>query len=382
MVEADYLVVGAGLFGAVFAREAARAGKKVLILEKRAHIAGNIYTKEIAGIEVHQYGAHIFHTKNQAVWRYVNQFADFLPFINSPIANYYGKLYPLPFNMHTFHALWGVTSPEEAKAIIQAETAPYRVKKPTNLEEQALSMVGPEIYQKLIKGYTKKQWGKEPNELPSFIIKRIPLRWTFDNNYFNDPFQGIPKAGYTNMVARLLNHPNITVQTNTDFLSKKANYLSQFKKIIYTGMIDEFFDYEFGALEYRSLRFETKVLQQADFQGNAVINYTDQETPFTRIIEHKHFAKKESSQTVITKEYPEPWDRTKEPFYPINDKRNQARYKKYAEKARALPQVHFGGRLGSYQYLDMDQVIYQALILAKHELHFLQETSLEVADKR
>ncbi|WP_439444177.1 UDP-galactopyranose mutase [Listeria aquatica] len=382
MPEADYLIIGAGLFGAVFAREAAEAGKSVLVLEKRPHIAGNIYTKQVAGIEVHQYGAHIFHTKNQAVWRYVHQFADFLPFINSPLANYKGTLYPLPFNMHTFHALWGVTSPAEARAIIQKETAPYQLKKPTNLEEQALSMVGPEIYHKLIEGYTQKQWGKEPRELPSFIIKRIPLRWTFDNNYFNDPFQGIPQKGYTDMVEKMLSHPNITVQTNTDFLSRKETYLKQFSKIIYTGMIDEFFDYRFGALEYRSLRFETEVLQQADLQENAVINYTDQETPFTRIIEHKHFTKQESDQTVVTKEYPEAWNQTKEPFYPINDKKNQRLYKKYVKKAHEYPQVHFGGRLGSYQYLDMDQVIYQALVFAKHELHMPQEKSLEVADKR
>ena len=309
----DYLVVGAGLFGATFAHEIAKKGKRVLVIEKRDHVAGNIYTEEIAGIQVHKFGAHIFHTNDKAVWDYVNQFAEFNQYINTPIANYHGEIFNLPFNMNTFNKLWGVVTPEEAAAKIEEQRAEVAGKTPSNLEEQALSLVGRDIYEKLIKGYTEKQWGKAATELPAFIIRRLPVRMTYDNNYFNDRYQGIPIGGYTQIVEKMLDHPNIEVRLETDFFADKDQYLAAFPKIFYTGMIDQFFDYELGELEYRSLRFETEVLDQANYQGNAVVNYTDRETPYTRIIEHKHFEYGSQPQTVVTREYPANWSRGDEP---------------------------------------------------------------------
>lgn len=358
------LVVGAGLFGAVSARELALKGHKVSVIDRRSHIAGNIYTKEIEGIQVHQYGAHIFHTNNKEVWDYVQQFAEFNRYTNEVVANYKGELYNLPFNMNTFNRMWGVITPEEAADKIEAQRSVLKGKTPENLEEQAISLVGTDIYNKLIKNYTAKQWGRNPKDLPSFIIRRLPVRFTFDNNYFNDRYQGIPVEGYTRMVERILNQPNISVRLNTDFLSNKENYLKDYDKIIYTGMIDEFFDYKFGELEYRSLRFETKIVNKNNFQGNAVINYTDADTPFTRIIEHKWFNSgiSNNDKTVITHEYPQNWQRGVEPYYPINNKENNHLFKKYREYAELkYPNVLFGGRLGMYRYYNMDQVIGAAL---------------------
>lgn len=358
----DYLVVGAGLYGATFAYEAAKRHQRVKVIEKRHHVAGNIFTKEVAGIQVHQYGAHIFHTSNEKLWQYVNQFAAFTPFINAPIANFNGEIYNLPFNMNTFNRLWGVSKPAEAQAIITAQREAAGIDKPTNLEEQAISLVGMDIYQKLIKGYTEKQWGMPANELPSFIIKRLPVRFTYDNNYFNDTYQGIPVGGYTQIVEKMLDSPLIDVETGIDFLANKEHYLENFPKIIYTGMIDEFFDYQLGVLDYRSLSFETTVLTGVkNYQGNAVVNYTDAKTPYTRIIEHKHFESGSQPDTVITKEFPCTWDPSKEAYYPINNQRNNQLYREYAQLAKSVTQVHFGGRLGNYRYYDMHQVIQLAL---------------------
>lgn len=367
----EYLIVGAGLFGSVFANEAAKRGKKVTVLEKRNHVAGNIYTKNVDGIQVHEYGAHIFHTKMKNVWDYINQFADFNNFINSPIANYKGEIYNLPFNMNTFNKMWGVVTPDEARKKIEEQKKTFNLERnPTNLEEQAISLVGPDVYQKLVKGYTEKQWGQSAKDLPSFIIRRLPVRFTYDNNYFNDPYQGIPNGGYTQIIEKMLNSELIDVKTSTDFFDKKDFYLNSNKKIIFTGMIDQFFDYRLGELEYRSLKFETEVLEQDDFQGNAVVNYTDSDTPFTRIIEHKHFEpnKRNNKKTVITHEYPQSWHRGIVPFYPINNKRNKELYSEYVQLARKdYPNVVFGGRLGQYRYYNMDQTIMAALQVVKKE---------------
>ena len=363
----DYLVVGAGLFGAVFAREAANRGFKVKVIEKRLHIAGNIYTKEVEGIQVHEYGAHIFHTSDKRIWDYVHQFATFNRYTNTPVANFNGEIYNLPFNMNTFNKLWGVVTPQEAAAKIEEQRAVLKGKTPENLEEQAISLVGEDVYYKLIKGYTEKQWGRSATELPAFIIRRLPVRYTYDNNYFNDTYQGIPIGGYTQMVENMFNHENIEVELNVDFFEKKEEYLQSGVKIVFTGMIDEFFNYELGMLEYRSLRFETEVLDSENFQGNAVVNYTDRETPYTRIIEHKHFEFGTQEKTVITKEYPSDWEKGQEPYYPVNNQQNNDLYSKYKKLAQTVPQVIFGGRLGQYRYYDMHQVIAAALEVVKQE---------------
>lgn len=359
-----YLVVGAGLFGATFAHEAAKRGHEVHVIEKRNHIAGNIYTKKIAGINVHQYGAHIFHTSNKRIWEYVNQFAEFNRYTNAPIANYNGEIYNMPFNMNTFNKLWGVVTPKEAQAKIEEQRAVLKGKTPENLEEQAISLVGTDIYQKLVKGYTEKQWGRKATELPPFIIKRLPVRFTYDNNYFNDTYQGIPVGGYTQIVEKMLADDKISVETGVDFFDKRDEYLRDYDRIVFTGMIDQFFDYRLGELEYRSLRFETEVLDEDNHQGNAVVNYTDAETPYTRIIEHKHFefGAGDEGKTVITREYPHDWQRGDEPYYPVNDDRNNALYKQYQElAANEAGNVIFGGRLGQYRYYNMDQVLAAAL---------------------
>lgn len=364
----SYLVVGSGLFGAVFAEQMANGGDKVTVIEKRNHIAGNIYTEEMEGIQVHKYGAHIFHTSNKRVWDYINQFAMFNRFTNTPLARSRGSLYNLPFNMNTFYALWGVETPEAAKEIIADQTKGFKNEKPRNLEEQALSLVGKDIYEKLIKEYTEKQWGRSCKELPAFIIRRLPLRFTFDNNYFNDIYQGIPIGGYTQIVEKMLDHPNITVQLQTDCMIKKQEWLNKYDRIIYTGMIDDFYNYCFGELEYRSLTFVHEHLPIDSFQGNAVVNYIDKKCPYTRIIEHKHFEFGTQPNTVITKEYPKQWLRSEEPYYPINNDTNQQLYQKYLTLALKNSQVIFGGRLGMYQYFDMHQVIEEALNLAQREL--------------
>lgn len=325
----DYLIVGAGLFGAVFAHEAALKGKKVKIIEKRNHIAGNIYTREEEGIQVHQYGAHIFHTSDKEIWDYVNQFAKFNRYTNSPVANYKGEIYNLPFNMNTFNKLWGVITPAEAQAKIEEQRAALNGKIPENLEEQAISLVATDIYEKLIKDYTEKQWGKSTTELLAFIIRRLPVRLTYDNNYFNDTYQGIPIGGYTQIVEKMLDHENIDVETNVDFFTNKEQYLKDFPKIVFTGMIDEFFDYKLGELEYRSLRFEREILDMENYQGNAVVNYTDADTPYTRIIEHKHFEFGSQAKTIITKEHSKTWEKGDDPYYPVNNDRNNHLYKSY-----------------------------------------------------
>ncbi|WP_338232608.1 UDP-galactopyranose mutase [Companilactobacillus muriivasis] len=367
----NYLVVGSGLFGAVFAHEAAQKGHSVKVIEKRSHIGGNIYTKKVAGIQVHEYGAHIFHTSMKEIWDYVNQFADFNNYINSPIANYNGEIYNLPFNMNTFNKLWGVITPAEAQAKIAEQKRLFNLEgEPKNLEEQAISLIGPDVYQKLVKSYTEKQWGKSAKDLPAFIIRRLPVRFTYDNNYFNDPYQGIPIGGYTQIIEKLLDHELIEVETNSDFFSHREEYLKSGAKIIYTGMIDQFFNYQLGELEYRSLRFETEILNQDNYQGNAVVNYTDAETPFTRIIEHKHFefGKGDPDKTVITREYPKDWQRGDDPYYPVNNQRNKELYAEYVQLAQAdYPQVFFGGRLGQYRYYNMDQTIAAALQVVKDE---------------
>lgn len=364
----DYLVVGAGLFGAVFAHEAALKGKKVKVIEKRNHIAGNIYTREEEGIQVHQYGAHIFHTSDKEIWDYVNQFAEFNRYTNSPVANYKGEIYNLPFNMNTFNKLWGVVTPAEAQAKIDEQRAVLNGKTPENLEEQAISLVGTDIYEKLIKDYTEKQWGKPTTELPAFIIRRLPVRLTYDNNYFNDTYQGIPIGGYTQIVEQMLDHENIDVETNVDFFANKEKYMKDFPKIVFTGMIDEFFDYKLGELEYRSLRFENETLDMENYQGNAVVNYTDAETPYTRIIEHKHFEFGNQAKTIITKEHSKTWEKGDEPYYPVNNDRNNHLYKSYKKLADEQGNVIFGGRLGHYRYYDMHQVIGAALQCVRNEL--------------
>lgn len=357
----NYLVVGSGLFGSIFANEAAKKGHKVKVIEKRNHIGGNIYTEEIEGIQVHQYGAHIFHTSNKQIWDYINQFAEFNRYTNSPMANYHGTLYNLPFNMNTFNKLWGEVTPDEAKAIIEEQRKVLDGKAPSNLEEQAISLVGTDIYEKLIKEYTEKQWGRDCTELPSFIIKRLPVRFTYDNNYFNDTYQGIPIGGYTQIIEKLLDHSNISVELNVDFFNNTEFYEDTYEKIVYTGMIDQYYNYRFGELEYRSLRFENEILETSNYQGNAVINYTDKEHEYTRIIEHKHFENGRQRKTVITREYPADWKRGDEPYYPINDEKNNKIYKQYFELAKQQDKVIFGGRLGMYKYFDMHMVIAEAL---------------------
>ena len=362
----DYLVVGAGLYGAVFAQQAKKHGKSVLVIDKRDHIAGNVYTEEIEGINVHKYGAHIFHTNNKKVWDYIGQFAEFNRFTNSPVANYHGELYSLPFNMYTFNRMWGVITPAEAKAKIESQKEAVGISNPKNLEEQAISLVGTDIYEKLIKGYTEKQWGRPCSELPAFIIKRLPVRFTFDNNYFNALYQGIPMGGYTAMVSRMLD--GIEVRLGEDYLKNKSKYDNMADKVVYTGAIDAYFDYSLGALDYRSVRFETEVLDMPNYQGNAAVNYTDSETPWTRIIEHKWFEFGTQEKTVISREYSSEWKAGDEPYYPVNDEKNSARYMEYKALADREAKVIFGGRLGEYKYYDMDAVILAALTMAEQEL--------------
>ena len=368
----DYLIVGAGLFGAVFAHEAKKIRKSVLVIEKRDHIAGNVYTEDMEGIHVHKYGAHIFHTNLKHVWDYVQQFAAFNRFTNSPVANYHGELYSLPFNMYTFNKMWGVVTPEEAAAKIEEERRAAGITEPKNLEEQAISLVGTDIYEKLIKGYTEKQWGRPCSELPAFIIKRLPVRLTFDNNYFNALYQGIPVGGYTKMVGNMLR--GVEVKLGVDYLAGKEKWDSMAEHVIYTGPIDAYFHYALGPLEYRSVRFETEVLDQPNFQGNAAVNYTDRETPWTRIIEHKWFEFGKDSEgndlpkTVISREYSSEWKVGDEPYYPVNDEKNGALYQKYKQLAKEETKVIFGGRLGEYKYYDMDAVIDSALQCAEKRL--------------
>ena len=373
----QYLVVGAGLYGAVFAHEMEKRGKDCLVIEKRDHIAGNIYTKEVNGIQVHEYGAHIFHTSDKEVWNYVNQFAEFNHYINCPVARYKDELYNLPFNMNTFAKMWNIKTPKEAREHIDAQIADLHITEPKNLEEQALSLVGRDIYEKLVKGYTEKQWGRDCKELPSFIIKRLPVRFVFDNNYFNDPYQGIPKGGYTQIVEKLLE--GIPVKLGTDYetfcqQNTDGGFISMdgedtFEKVLYTGMIDQFYEYCYGELAYRSLRFDTEYLEDEDnYQGNAVVNYTEREVPYTRIIEHKHFEFGTQKGTVITREYPKEWSRGDEPYYPVNDKHNSELYEKYAQRAAQEKNVLFGGRLGQYKYYDMDKVVRAALTMVEEQL--------------
>lgn len=362
----DYLVVGAGLYGAVFAYEAKKRGKEVLVIDRRDHKGGNIYCEEVNGINVHKYGAHIFHTSSKKVWEYVNQFAEFNRYTNSPVANYKGELYNLPFNMNTFNKMWGVITPQEAAAKIEEQRKEAGITEPKNLEEQAISLVGKDIYEKLIKGYTQKQWGRKCTELPSFIIKRLPVRLTFDNNYFNDLYQGIPMGGYNVIIDKMLD--GVEVELGTDYLANKDKYENIADKIIFTGPIDEFYDYCFGPLEYRSVRFETEELPVENYQGNAVINYTDAETPYTRIIEHKHFEFGTQPTTVISKEYSAEWKVGDEPYYPVNNDKNAALYQKYLDKSKEENKVIFGGRLGEYKYYDMDKVIESALNFVEKEL--------------
>ena len=368
----DYLIVGAGLFGSVFARQATDAGKKVLVIDKRPNIAGNVYTEDIEKIHVHKYGAHIFHTNNKEVWEYVTKFAEFNRFTNSPVANYKGELYSLPFNMYTFNKMWNVITPQEAAAKIEEQRKEAGITEPQNLEEQAISLVGKDIYEKLIKGYTEKQWGRDCKDLPSFIIKRLPVRLTFDNNYFNALYQGIPVGGYTKMVANMLD--GIEVRLNTDYLENKDELDKLAEKVVYTGAIDAYFDYKLGALEYRLVCFDTEVLDTPNFQGNAAVNYTDRETPWTRIIEHKwfEFGKDDEGndipKTVISREYSSEWKVGDEPYYPVNDEKNGKLYQEYKKLAEDEKNVIFGGRLGEYKYYDMDAVIASALDLCEKEL--------------
>ena len=385
MAKYDYLIVGAGLYGAVFAHEARKAGKSVKVIDRRPNIAGNVYTEDVEGIHVHKYGAHIFHTNDTEVWNYVQQFATFNRFTNSPVANYHGELYSLPFNMYTFNKMWGVVTPEEAAAKIEEQKRDYIARKqaerglsadapfePQNLEEQAISLIGVDIYEKLIKGYTEKQWGRPCTELPSFIIKRLPVRLTFDNNYFNALYQGIPVGGYTQMVANMLE--GIPVELGVDYLADKAAWDQQAEKVVYTGAIDAYFGYQLGTLEYRFVRFETELLDQPNFQGNAAVNYTDRETPWTRIIEHKWFEFGKDAEghdlpkTVISREFSSEWKPGDEPYYPVNDEKNGALYQAYKKFADAEPRVIFGGRLGEYKYYDMDKVIASALEMSRRVL--------------
>ena len=365
MKKLDYLVVGAGLFGATVANQAKRAGHSVLVLDKRPHIGGNVYTENVEGIQVHRYGAHIFHTNSREVWNFINRFAEFNRFTNSPVANYHGELYSLPFNMYTFNRMWGVVTPAEAEAKIAEQRRAAGITDPKNLEEQAISLVGKDIYEKLIKGYTEKQWGRPCTELPAFIIKRLPVRVTFDNNYFNALYQGIPIGGYTAMVGRMLD--GVEVQLNTDYLKEKSRWDAIAEKIIYTGPIDAYFDYRLGTLQYRSVRFETEVLDMQNFQGNAAVNYTDRETPWTRIIEHKWFEFGTQPKTVISREYSSEWKPGDEPYYPVNDEKNNALYAQYKKLAEEEKNVIFGGRLGEYKYYDMDAVLEAALKLSAKE---------------
>ncbi len=362
----DYLIVGAGLFGAVFARIMTDAGKKCLVVDRRPHIGGNVYTEIKEGINVHRYGAHIFHTDDSEVWEFVNRFARFNDFVNCPKASFGGKLYSLPFNMNTFHELWGVTDPEDAKRILGEQRERENITDPKNLEEQALSLVGRDIYEKLIRGYTEKQWGRSARELPAFIIKRVPLRFEYNNNYFDDRYQGIPEGGYTALVEKLLE--GSTLRLGTDFTAHREELTRQAATVVYTGMIDEYFGYSLGELEYRSLLFDTETLDREVFQGCAVVNYTDAAVPFTRIIEHKHFEGTKTQKTIITREYPAKWERGREPFYPVNDENNSALYKKYRALADNEKNVIFGGRLGTYKYLDMDDVVREAMGLARREV--------------
>ena len=351
MKKYDYLIVGAGLYGSIFAYEMNKKGKKCLVIDKRNHIGGNIYTEEIEGINVHKYGAHIFHTSNKEVWEYINQFCEFNNYINSPIASYKGEIYNLPFNMNTFNKLWGVRTPKEAQE---------------KIEEQAISLIGKDIYEKLIKGYTEKQWGRDAKDLPSFIIKRLPVRFTYDNNYFNDRYQGIPIGGYTKIIEKMLE--GIEVRLNSNFFDKREEYENITDKIVFTGMIDEYYNYCFGKLEYRSLRFETEVLNEENYQGNAVVNYTEREVPYTRVIEHKHFEYGQQEKTVITKEYPSEWKEGDEPYYPVNNERNNELYLRYKELVAKEEKVIFGGRLGEYKYYDMDKVIEKILKMIKKDV--------------
>ena len=355
----DYLIVGSGLYGAVFAYEMKKKGKKCLVIDKRSHIGGNIYCEKIEDINVHKYGAHIFHTSNKKVWEYINQFAEFNNYINSPIARYKDELYNLPFNMNTFSKMWGIVTPQEAKDIIQSQIADLNITDPENLEEQALSLVGRDVYEKLIKGYTEKQWGRDCKELPAFIIKRLPLRFTYDNNYFNDRYQGIPIGGYTRIIEKMLEGTEVLLNTDyKEFVAKNGNVSN---KVLYTGMIDEYFDYQLGVLEYRSVRFEQERYEMDNYQGNAVVNYTDREVPYTRIIEHKHFEFGKQPVTIISKEYSSEWHKGDEPYYPVNNEKNDSLYERYCQLAESEKNVIFGGRLGSYKYYDMDKVIEAAL---------------------
>ncbi len=375
----DYLIVGAGLYGSVFAHEMHKKGRRVLLIDKRKHIAGNIFTEDVEGIQVHRYGAHIFHTSDKRIWNYVNQFAEFNHYINSPIANYKGEIYNLPFNMNTFARMWGVVTPDQAKAKIAEQIADLSITEPSNLEEQALSLVGRDVYEKLVKGYTEKQWGRPCKELPSFIIKRLPLRFTYDNNYFNDRYQGIPIGGYTAMVEKMLDGVEVRCGISyQDFAAEQERdgrvcvvdrEGNTYEKVVYTGMLDEYFDYALGHLEYRSLKFETETLTDCDnYQGNAVVNYTERDIPYTRVIEHKHFEFGTQKGTVITREYPALRKEGEEPYYPVNDEKNEALLKRYQEMAKTKPHVIFGGRLGQYRYYDMDKVIAQALTAVDSEL--------------
>ena len=361
----DYLIVGAGLFGSAFAQQMHEAGKKVLVIDKRDHVGGNIYTEEMEGIQVHRYGAHIFHTNNQNIWNYVNRFADFNRYTNSPIANYHGRLFSLPFNMYTFNQMWGVVTPEEAAAKIQEQKMAAGITEPKNLEEQAISLVGSDIYETLIRGYTEKQWGRPCTELPSFIIRRLPVRFTFDNNYFDALYQGIPIGGYTAMVEKML--AGVDVQLSADYFLKKESWNALADRIVYTGSIDEYFGFCYGHLNYRSVRFEIEVLDKPNYQGNAVVNYTDRETPYTRIIEHKFFEFGTQPKTVISREYSSEWQPGKEPYYPINDHVNTALYQKYRALSILEKKTIFGGRLGEYRYYDMDGVLMRALEIANRE---------------
>lgn len=362
----DYLVVGAGLYGAVFAYEAKKKGKTCLVIDKRDHIAGNIYCENVSGINVHKYGAHIFHTSDKKIWEYVNQFAEFNNYINSPVARYKNELYNLPFNMNTFSKMWNIATPQEAKDIIASQIADLNITEPKNLEEQALSLVGKDVYEKLIKGYTEKQWGRDCKDLPSFIIKRLPLRFIYDNNYFNDRYQGIPIGGYTKIVEKMLD--GIEVRLNTNYLDNREEFDAMADKIVYTGMIDQFYDYKLGVLEYRSVHFETEELPMENYQGNAVVNYTEREVPYTRIIEHKHFEFGKQPTTIISREYSSEWKKGDEPYYPVNNDKNNALYQQYKELADKEHKVIFGGRLGGYKYYDMDKVIVAALEMCEKEL--------------
>lgn len=365
----DYLIVGSGLFGSVFAHEASKRGKKCFVIDKRTHLGGNVFCNNVEGINVHQYGAHIFHTNDKKIWDYVNQFVKFNNFVNAPLAFTKGKLYNLPFNMNTFYQVWGTKTPKEAKEIIAGQIEKFGTSEPKNLEEQAINLVGKDIYELFIREYTEKQWGKKAKELPAFIIKRLPVRFTFDNNYFNDVYQGIPIGGYNLLVEGLLK--NIEFKLNVDYLKDRENYNLLADKIVYTGKIDDFFDNQFGLLEYRSLHFENEILDTDNFQGNAVVNYNDSDYKFTRIIEHKHFEFGKQSKTVITKEYPQEWDVSKEAYYPINDEKNQTIFEKYRKLSNLEKNVIFGGRLSEYKYYDMHQVIASALTSIKKEFNEL-----------